>query len=246
MKLVSISIYDVRWAGLWEVQHPLNQRLQQEQFLIRYWVQFALLESSTFVSESLVYLNQKTESWNGFGKEEDVNWNNCEPFFDIPEQDYGHYECIPWIQKLLFSDGQCAHTSHEGHRSYYYWTRLSLYLFATLLAWIGPIEQFWSKVKYLIKREKLKDKETLSSRISEACQKVEHNDLHGYVEHSADRIADCLNKCAMYFFILSYIYPLTSIISLCISINFSSMVTDELTIGRDIEKKDMQSGKLGR
>lgn len=24
------------------------------------------------------------------------------------------------------------------------------------------------------------------------------------------------------------------------------MVTDELTIGRDIEKKDMQSGKLGR
>lgn len=91
-------------------------------------------------------------------------------------------------------------------------------------------------------REELKDKETLSSRISEACQKVEHNDLHGYVEHSADRIADCLNKCAMYFFILSYIYPLTSIISLCISINFSSMVTDELTIGRDIEKRTCNLG----
>ena len=62
---------------------------------------------------------------------------------------------------------------------------------------LNPIEQFWFKVKYVIKRENLKDKETLSSRISEACQKVEHKDLLGCVGHSADRITACLNKCAM-------------------------------------------------
>lgn len=58
---------------------------------------------------------------------------------------------------------------------------------------LNPIEQFWSKVKYSIKREALLDSETLSSRISEACNMVTHKDLHGYIRHSISRFDDCLN-----------------------------------------------------
>ncbi|KAG1444528.1 hypothetical protein G6F46_012435 [Rhizopus delemar] len=43
---------------------------------------------------------------------------------------------------------------------------------------LNTIEQFWSKLKYTIKREELLDVDTLFSRISEACNMVTHKDLH--------------------------------------------------------------------
>lgn len=35
--------------------------------------------------------------------------------------------------------------------------------------------------------------DTLFSRISEACNKVTHKDLHGYIRHSISCFDDCLN-----------------------------------------------------
>ncbi|KAF7720591.1 hypothetical protein EC973_007275 [Apophysomyces ossiformis] len=58
---------------------------------------------------------------------------------------------------------------------------------------LNPIEQFWSKLKYTIKREELLDVDTLFSRISEACNMVTHKDLHGYIRHSISCFDDCLN-----------------------------------------------------
>ncbi|CEI94709.1 hypothetical protein RMCBS344292_08914 [Rhizopus microsporus] len=59
---------------------------------------------------------------------------------------------------------------------------------------LNPIEQFWSKLKYTIKREELLDVDTLFSRISEACNMVTHKDLHGYIRHSISCFDDCLKK----------------------------------------------------
>ncbi|SAM04526.1 hypothetical protein [Absidia glauca] len=59
---------------------------------------------------------------------------------------------------------------------------------------LNPIEQFWSKVKYSIKRHLLMEQETLSTRITEACHMVSHKDLRGYASHSSSRINDCLNR----------------------------------------------------
>lgn len=50
---------------------------------------------------------------------------------------------------------------------------------------LNPIEQFWSVVKSKLKREKLLDNETLTSRISEACNRVLLSDLKGFCRNSA-------------------------------------------------------------
>lgn len=62
---------------------------------------------------------------------------------------------------------------------------------------LNPIEQFWSKVKYSTKRNLLMKDETLSTRISEACNMVTHKDLQGYARYSAARFSDCLKKSPM-------------------------------------------------
>ncbi|CEG70057.1 hypothetical protein RMATCC62417_06023 [Rhizopus microsporus] len=50
---------------------------------------------------------------------------------------------------------------------------------------LNPIEQFWSVVKSKLKRQKLLDNKTLTSRISEACNRVFLSDLKGFCRNSA-------------------------------------------------------------
>ncbi|KAG1383416.1 hypothetical protein G6F60_001870 [Rhizopus arrhizus] len=50
---------------------------------------------------------------------------------------------------------------------------------------LNPIEQFWSVVKSKFKRNKFLEKETLMTRISEACDSLYLSDFKGFVSHSA-------------------------------------------------------------
>lgn len=59
---------------------------------------------------------------------------------------------------------------------------------------LNPIEQFWSIVKSKLKRTKLLDKETLSTRIADASNSVSLNDLYGFISHSKRQIDNCYNK----------------------------------------------------
>ncbi|CEP13859.1 hypothetical protein [Parasitella parasitica] len=59
---------------------------------------------------------------------------------------------------------------------------------------LKPIEQFWSVVKSKLKREKLLEKETISSRIKEACNSILFSDLRGFCHYSTTKFNDCLEK----------------------------------------------------
>ena len=58
---------------------------------------------------------------------------------------------------------------------------------------LNPIEEFWSKVKYLVKREPFDTKNTLTPRIKRACEMVTTSDLQGWVRHSMTFFERCLN-----------------------------------------------------
>lgn len=82
----------------------------------------------------------------------------------------------------------------------------------------NPIEQFWSKTKYTIKREELLDVDTVFSRILETCNMITHKGLHEYIRHFISCFDDCLIGAPIYcslfmsFFIsllfLSLSYPI--------------------------------------
>ncbi|KAG1489113.1 hypothetical protein G6F47_012156 [Rhizopus delemar] len=59
---------------------------------------------------------------------------------------------------------------------------------------LNPIEQFWSVVKSKLKREKILEKETISSRIKEACNSILFSDLRGFCHYSTTKFNDCLEK----------------------------------------------------
>lgn len=59
---------------------------------------------------------------------------------------------------------------------------------------LNPIEQFWSVAKSKLKREKLLEEETLTSRIRDACNDVLFSDLQGFCRYSVGKFDDCLNR----------------------------------------------------
>jgi hypothetical protein len=59
---------------------------------------------------------------------------------------------------------------------------------------LNPIEQFWSVVKSKVKRNKFLEKESLMTRISEACDSLHFSDFKGFFSHSAKCFDKCLNK----------------------------------------------------
>ncbi|KAG1470052.1 hypothetical protein G6F56_002901 [Rhizopus delemar] len=59
---------------------------------------------------------------------------------------------------------------------------------------LNPIEDFWAIVKSKVKRYALKDTETLTSRIIEACEEVPLQHLQNCVQHSVNMFEKCLNK----------------------------------------------------
>ena len=59
---------------------------------------------------------------------------------------------------------------------------------------LNPIDQFWSVVKSKVKRNKLLEKKSLMTRISEACSSLYFSDFQDFVSHSAKFFDKCLNK----------------------------------------------------
>ncbi|KAI8973051.1 hypothetical protein BDB01DRAFT_701248, partial [Pilobolus umbonatus] len=59
---------------------------------------------------------------------------------------------------------------------------------------LNPIEQFWSVVTDKLRREKFLENETLTTRISDACNNILLQDLQAFCCYSASRFTDCLHK----------------------------------------------------
>ncbi|CEP09973.1 hypothetical protein [Parasitella parasitica] len=62
---------------------------------------------------------------------------------------------------------------------------------------LNPIEEFWSKVKYHVKRSALDTNDTLTRRITKACQTVTLSDCQGWIRHSISFFQDCLDLAEM-------------------------------------------------
>lgn len=59
---------------------------------------------------------------------------------------------------------------------------------------IHAVEQFWSLVKGKMKRDKLLESKTMSSRIKDACEQVLLSDLYGFANHSKRQISRWYDK----------------------------------------------------
>ena len=59
---------------------------------------------------------------------------------------------------------------------------------------LNPIEECWSKIKSNIKRNPLDKADTLTSRLSAACQSVTVEDCQGWVSHAETFWNRCINK----------------------------------------------------
>lgn len=59
---------------------------------------------------------------------------------------------------------------------------------------LNPIEMFWKVLKDRVKRGKLTDAETLSSRIIQGSEDVPVEHLQNFIQHSINVIPNCLNK----------------------------------------------------
>jgi transposase len=58
---------------------------------------------------------------------------------------------------------------------------------------LNPIEEFWSKVKFGVKRAPFDTGDTLTPRIMESCSKVTQEDCIGWIKHSVNFFQSCLN-----------------------------------------------------
>jgi transposase len=58
---------------------------------------------------------------------------------------------------------------------------------------LNPIEEFWSKVKYGVKRRPFDGSDTLTPRIVEACSQVTLTDCRGWIRHSVSFFDRCLS-----------------------------------------------------
>lgn len=59
---------------------------------------------------------------------------------------------------------------------------------------LNPIEIFWKVLRDRVKRDKLIDVETLTSRVIEGSKDVPIEDLQNFIQHSIDIFPKCLNK----------------------------------------------------
>ena len=59
---------------------------------------------------------------------------------------------------------------------------------------LNPIEIFWKALKDRVKRDKLSDVETLTSRVIEGSKDVPIEHLQNFIQHSIDIFPKCLNK----------------------------------------------------
>ncbi|KAG0738908.1 hypothetical protein G6F35_015450 [Rhizopus arrhizus] len=59
---------------------------------------------------------------------------------------------------------------------------------------LNPIEEFWAKVKTLVHRSPMTDRDNLVARIREAAEQVAPEDCQGWIMHAESFFERCLNK----------------------------------------------------
>ncbi|KAG1446601.1 hypothetical protein G6F56_009515 [Rhizopus delemar] len=59
---------------------------------------------------------------------------------------------------------------------------------------LNPIEQFWAIVKGKVRRNKLTDLESLTTRIIEVNESVPAEHIRAFIQHSVNQFDNCLNK----------------------------------------------------
>lgn len=62
---------------------------------------------------------------------------------------------------------------------------------------LNPIEEFWSKLKYGVKRRPFKTGDSLTPRIMESCMEVTPEDCMAWIRHSASFFDDCIDSVAL-------------------------------------------------
>ena len=59
---------------------------------------------------------------------------------------------------------------------------------------LNPIEQFLKDMKDYVKRAKLENNETLTSRMISACDRVPLQNIRSYIQHSINNFSKWLNR----------------------------------------------------
>ncbi|KAG0736280.1 hypothetical protein G6F57_014189 [Rhizopus arrhizus] len=93
----------------------------------------------------------------------------------------GHY---------IVMDNAPIHT-HENIKKYIEYRGYKGVYLPTYSPELNPIEQFWAVAKSKVKRHRFLQQDTLSKRITEACNSVKQSHFKGFVSHSYQ----CWDKC---------------------------------------------------
>ncbi|KAG1534972.1 hypothetical protein G6F46_011701 [Rhizopus delemar] len=56
------------------------------------------------------------------------------------------------------------------------------------------VKEFWAKVKTLVRRSPMTDRDNLVARIKEAAEQVTPEDCQGWIRHAESFFESCLNK----------------------------------------------------
>ncbi|KAG1052738.1 hypothetical protein G6F43_005137 [Rhizopus delemar] len=90
----------------------------------------------------------------------------------------------------IVMDNAPIHT-HENIKKYIEYRGYKCVYLPTYFPELNPIEQFWAVAKSKVKRHRFLQEDTLSKRITEACNSVKQSHFKGFVSHSYQ----CWDKC---------------------------------------------------
>ncbi|KAG1442606.1 hypothetical protein G6F56_010995 [Rhizopus delemar] len=173
----------IKQAQFQPVERNSEEKIQQRYGWVQKWLQTDLdfTTNCVFLDESAFHTNLKrgtvTVHYLSFLK---ATLNEMDKY---PEM-RGHY---------LVMDNAPIHSSTDIGK--YIHSRGYRYVYLPPYSpEMNPIEQFWSVVKSKVKRNKFLEKESLMTRISEACDSLYLSDFQGFVSHSAKCFRKCLNK----------------------------------------------------
>lgn len=94
----------------------------------------------------------------------------------------------------LFGYGQCANTLNKKVLNCILLIVDTIAAISFQSLELNPMEQFQPKMKYQIKIEALLNSDTLSSKISKACNMMSRKNLFGCIRHSISHFGDCIHE----------------------------------------------------
>ncbi|KAG1558902.1 hypothetical protein G6F49_004098 [Rhizopus delemar] len=96
----------------------------------------------------------------------------------------------------IIMDNAPIHT-HENTKKCIEYRRYKCVYLPSYSPELHPIEQFWAVAKSKVKRHRFLQEDTLSKRITKACNSVKQSHFKGFVSHSYQRWDKCRNRQSM-------------------------------------------------